>query len=74
VQGTASRPKLLSQRVYLHLATDKPAPVEYLKWELIRQTGWTLEYIERLPMARWQEWLQVEDGKIHASHSLFNKK
>jgi hypothetical protein len=36
--------------------------------------GWTLEYIEALPLARLHELAQVDDGRNKARTSLFNQK
>jgi hypothetical protein len=36
--------------------------------------GWTLEYIESLPMCRLIEYLQIQDGKMKAHESLMNRK
>ncbi|MFA5150975.1 MAG: hypothetical protein WC554_00300 [Clostridia bacterium] len=35
--------------------------------------GWTLEYIDSLPMAKLHEYLQIEDGKMHARESLSDR-
>jgi hypothetical protein len=35
--------------------------------------GWTLEYIDSLPMAKLHEYLQIEDGKMHAMKSLSDR-
>lgn len=32
--------------------------------------GWTLEYIDSLPLAKLTEFLQIEDGKMKAAESL----
>lgn len=36
--------------------------------------GWTLEYIDSLPLSRLHEFLQIEDGKRAASESIKNRK
>jgi hypothetical protein len=59
---TAGRPKL-SKRVYFHFKDRKPAPTELIVWDLVERTGWTLEYIEALPLARLHEYQQVIDGR-----------
>lgn len=41
-------------------------PFEMLVWELAEKFGWTLEYVESLPMAKIHEYLQIQDGMINA--------
>jgi len=36
--------------------------------------GWTLEYIDSLPLSRLHEFIQIEDGKNHARESLEKRK
>lgn len=45
-------------------------PLEYWRWELVKETGWTLEYIDALSVATFHEWMQVKDGTAKASKSL----
>jgi len=45
-------------------------PLEYLRWKLAEQFGWSLEYIDQLSIQTIHEYLQVEDGKMRASHSI----
>lgn len=45
-------------------------PLEYWRWELVKETGWTLEYIDALSVADLHEWMQVRDGKAKANKSL----
>ena len=49
-------------------------PPEYFIWQLAERFGWTLEYIEAMPLARWHELIQVDDGKAKAKGSLFAKR
>ena len=37
--------------------------------ELVERTGWTLEYIESLPVGRLHEWLQINDAKARNAAS-----
>ena len=55
------RPKL-SKRVYLGLRFGAPIPFEYITWKIAFETGWTLEYIEALPMSRYVEYIEIKDG------------
>jgi hypothetical protein len=32
-------------------------------WELAERFGWSLEYIEGLPMERLHEWFRILDGR-----------
>ena len=68
-ERTARKP-YLSQRVYLSLAIGEDMPLEYLRWKLAEQFGWSLEYIDQLSIQTIHEYLQVEDGKMRASHSI----
>lgn len=47
--------------------------MEYGIWAMAERFGWTLEYIESLPLARWHELIQVDDGRTKASNSLIGK-
>jgi hypothetical protein len=42
-------------------------------WELVEDTGWTLEYIDSLPFGKIHERLQVIDGRNKANAEM-NKK
>lgn len=44
----------------------EPAPFELLIWNLAEKFGWTIDYIESLPMSRIYEYLQVQEGKAKA--------
>jgi len=48
----------------------RPAPYEYWRWRIARETGWTLEYIDRLSHADIAEYWQVLDGEYKASQPL----
>lgn len=43
-----------------------PAPIELTIWSMAEVFGWTLEYINSLPMSRLQEWASIEEGKTLA--------
>jgi hypothetical protein len=36
--------------------------------------GWTLEYIDDLPLAELQIFMQIEDGKSKAAQTMRNRK
>jgi hypothetical protein len=40
-----------------------------LRWEMAERFGWTLDYIDSLPMAKQHEFLRIEDGKAAARRS-----
>jgi len=41
---------------------------------MAEQFGWTLEYIDSLPMSRIAEYMQIQDGRVKAHNSLSNRK
>lgn len=43
-----------------------PAPWAYWRWWLVRETGWTLEYIDQLSHTDFMEYYQVLDGTAKA--------
>lgn len=49
-------------------------PWEYWRWELVKETGWTLEYVDALSVGDFAEWIQVRDGKAKANKSLSERK
>lgn len=61
----AKRPKL-SKLVYFGLKYGKPLPIKYIIWKIAFDTGWTLEYIESLPMSRYVDYIQIKDGIFKA--------
>lgn len=48
--------------------------MEYNIWTLAERFGWTLDYIEGLPMARLRELLQIDDGRSKSQNSLLRNK
>ena len=50
--------------------TKQGMPMEYWRWELVKETGWTLDYVDALSIADWNEWLQVRDGMNKARKTL----
>lgn len=64
----------MSQRVYMALTWGEAVPVELNVWSMAERFGWTLDYIESLPLSRWHEFIQIEDGRAHARNSLTRKK
>lgn len=61
MSGTSFGPKL-SQSVWKGLKYGKPLPSQYIVWELVFRTGWTLEYIRSLSMQDIQDYQQIIDG------------
>jgi len=42
-------------------------PGEWFEWELVKETGWTLEYIrDELSVQDFNNWLQIRDARIKA--------
>ena len=52
------------------MITNTGMPHEFWKWELIRETGWSLEYVDALTVADFNEWVQVRDGVSKGRNSL----
>jgi hypothetical protein len=44
-----------------------------MKWDLAERFHWTLDYIDALPVARLHEFMQIMDGKYHASKSILKR-
>lgn len=38
-------------------------PDEFWEWELILETGWTLEYVHSLTVQDYYNYLQIRDAK-----------
>lgn len=55
------------------MVTGEGVPLEYHIWQLAERMGWTLDVIDALPLHRWHEYLQIEDGRAAARGSLLNK-
>jgi hypothetical protein len=45
---------------------NRGLPLEYFRWRLAREFGWTLDYIDALSMADLYEYLQITDGETKA--------
>jgi len=45
-----------------------------MKWNLAEKFGWTLEYIDSLPLSRLHEFMQIQDGRYKASNSILKPK
>ena len=41
-----------------------------LRWELAERFGWSLEYIDSLPISELHEYLRVQDGIAQAKKSI----
>jgi hypothetical protein len=40
--------------------------MEWWRWHIARETGWTLEYIDALSVKDFHEYLQITDGENKA--------
>ena len=49
--------------MFKHLKYRAGAPLRYIYWTLAERTGWTLEYIESLPLGVLHEWMQIMDAR-----------
>ena len=49
---------------------DGQSVIEQIRWKLAEKFGWTLEYIDSLPVATLHEYLQVQDGLMHYENSI----
>jgi len=56
--------------VYNALAHNESQPFELIEWKMAEKFGWSLEYIESLPLSRIHEYLQIEDGWAKGMESL----
>ena len=52
--------------MYDALVHGAPAPQEWMVWQLAEKFGWTLEYVEGLPLAKLHEWMQIADAQAKA--------
>ena len=46
---------------------SQEGPLAYLEWEIAQATGWTLEYIDALPVGRLREWQALKDARAKAN-------
>jgi hypothetical protein len=44
--------------------------MEVVMWRLVEETGWTLDYIDSLPLEKLHEWLSIQDGQAKARRKL----
>lgn len=49
-------------------------PWEYWRWELVKETGWTLAEVDALAVSDFVEWVQVRDGKAKAQDTLAQRR
>ena len=42
----------------------EPAPIEMTIWRMAEVFGWTLEYIDSLPLAKLHEWAAINKGLV----------
>ena len=55
------------------LAHGAAQPFELIEWTMAEKFGWTLEYIDNLPMEKIGEYIQIQDGRNKAMNFLRNK-
>ena len=50
----------------MHLSTGKPAPREWIEFELCDRLGWTLDYVRGLPLPQIMQLrtMMVAEGKV----------
>jgi len=53
--------------VWKHLKFGAPAPGRYLYWMMAEKMGWTMDYIMKLPLGVFHEWLQIMDARAKAA-------
>lgn len=49
------------------MTDGKPMPLEWWRWQLARETGWTLDYIDDLSLGDWRDYWQILDGEGKAA-------
>jgi len=59
--------------VYIGLVAEAGVPMEYHVWAMAERFGWTLEYIDSIPLARWYELIQIDEARARARNSLIGK-
>ena len=52
--------------MFRHYYAGAPAPLELVIWGLAERFGWTLDEIDRVPLARLHELDQIDDGRMKA--------
>ena len=40
--------------------------LDVIKWKMVRKTGWTIDYIDSLPLGRLYRFVQIDDGLTKA--------
>ncbi len=48
------------------MSHSRGLPMEYWRWHMVRETGWTLGEVDALSMRDFHEYLQVTDGESKA--------
>ncbi len=74
---SSGRCKKLGKRIYNWLTyyhdPDDPTTgadiAEYWTWNLVEKTGWTLEYIDALPIERIHNWMLIRDAEAKAKET-----
>lgn len=50
----------------LRFPAQASAPLGLLRWNLAEKFGWTLDYIDALPLSTLHEWLQISGARAKA--------
>lgn len=55
------------------LAWNAPTPFELIRWSLAEKFGWTLDYIDGLPLKELHDYFRIQDGRAKANNgSMLN--
>lgn len=49
---------------------DGRGTFEQIRWNMAEKFGWTLDYIDSLPLSEYHEYLQIQDGLAHLEKSI----
>jgi hypothetical protein len=52
----------------------EPAPPELIEWQIIFETGWTLEEVRNMSIGDLHAYFNIKDGMSKARSSVFVKK
>jgi len=45
-----------------------------MRWDLAKEFGWTLDYVDSLPLSEIHEYLQIQDGLAHYRKSIIKPR
>lgn len=49
-------------------------PLEWWRWQMAREMGWTLDYIDGMALGDWHEYWQIVDGEGKAHKQMSKPK